>query len=77
LLVVGAACAMWAYGALVAFEHSDYLASFAHAVSAAAAPTGVVVMAIDGWMKQRRTKLDGVGGMGRPGWFSSGQRWWG
>ena len=48
---------MMAIGAMVEFDRANYLQSFTCAIAAAAGPTSVIAFAIDGWVKQHRSKV--------------------
>jgi hypothetical protein len=59
-LVSGLVCALMVIGAIVEFERGNYAHSFTCGISAAAAPTSVIAIAIDGWLKHCGSKAPRV-----------------
>ena len=59
-LLTGVVCTVMAIGAVVEFERANFFQSFKWAILAAAAPTGIIGLAIDGWLKQRRWKTERI-----------------
>jgi hypothetical protein len=56
-LLGGVVSSFMAIGAVVDFERANYFGSFTRAIAAAAGPTSVIALAIDGWVRQRRPKM--------------------
>jgi hypothetical protein len=59
-LLSGLVCTFMAFGAFVEFERANIFRSFMCAISAAAGPTSVMVLAIDGWLKHHRANMKTV-----------------
>jgi hypothetical protein len=59
-LLAGLVSSFMAIGAVVDFERANYVGSFTRAIAAAAAPISVIALAIDAWVRQRRSKMPRV-----------------